>query len=541
VLGRSSRASGGAGVVAARDRHSIKALRSSINLFRRDPGSALARSVRLTRVGLRARLAVAVIIEADRAVVVRREGLPQEVWFARKRPPSEDLWRRTSEGSEPTAVEDLRESEPEHFESWAPLKALSYLGVALRTGEGVGIGAICAIDCRTRKWSKEDLALLEGIAESAAAEIELQRALHEKNLAARDESELHGVPDSDARFRQLLDANLVGIIFGDAGEVITGSNQTFLQMMGYSRGDLAAGKLRWQEITPPEYRELDQNAREDSLTRGASKPYEKEYLRKDGSRVPVLVAPALLDQRGQRWVSLVVDLTDVIQVRDEFLSIASHELKTPLTPLRLLLQSTLRTLRSQGEPPSRQSVAQKLDKAARQVDRITRLIDDLLVVSRITAGRLTLATEKVDLAEVAREVVERFRLESTVAGSSIQLRTAAAEGEWDRVRIEQIIASLLTNAIRYGAGRPIQLKVECRERTAILQIVDHGIGISAEATEHIFERFQRSSSPTAPHGLGLGLYLTHQIVRAHGGAIHVRSQPGAGSTFTVELPRFPAS
>jgi len=99
----------------------------------------------------------------------------------------------------------------------------------------------------------------------------------------------------------------------------------------------------------------------------------------------------------------------------------------------------------------------------------------------------------------------------------------------------------LTNAIRYGAGRPIQLKVECRERTAILQIVDHGIGISAEATEHIFERFQRSSSPTAPHGLGLGLYLTHQIVRAHGGAIHVRSQPGAGSTFTVELPRFPAS
>ena len=225
---------------------------------------------------------------------------------------------------------------------------------------------------------------------------------------------------------------------------------------------------------------------------------------------------------------------DAIRLRDEFLSIASHELRTPLTPLRLQLQSTLKCL-DKGE----NGVAElrpRLELALRQTVRIGILVTDLLEVSRITSGRLTLQREEMDLADSVRDVAERHEPEARNAGTTVQLQAEHVTGRWDRLRIEQVIANLLVNAIKYGGGLPVRLKVERADGAARLTVRDEGIGISTEDQERIFDRFERAVSVRSYGGMGLGLYIAQQIVDAHGGRIQVQSTRGKGSTFTVDLP-----
>jgi len=225
---------------------------------------------------------------------------------------------------------------------------------------------------------------------------------------------------------------------------------------------------------------------------------------------------------------------DAIRLRDEFLSIASHELRTPLTPLRLQLQSTLKCL-DKGETGVAE-LRPRLELALRQTVRIGILVTDLLEVSRITSGRLTLQREEMDLAESVRDVAERHEPEARNAGTTVQVQAEHVTGRWDRLRIEQVIANLLVNAIKYGGGRPVRLTVERADGAARLTVRDEGIGISTEDQERIFDRFERAVSVRSYGGMGLGLYITQQIVDAHGGRIQVQSTRGKGSTFTVDLP-----
>jgi PAS domain S-box-containing protein len=223
---------------------------------------------------------------------------------------------------------------------------------------------------------------------------------------------------------------------------------------------------------------------------------------------------------------------EAVRARDDFLSIASHELRTPLTPLRLQTQ-ILRRLLAHGETPPRDRLAASLDTLERQTERLGRLVSDLLDVSRITAGKLTLHREALDLAEVAREVVERY---GGISRSRIALQTQSAPGSWDRARLEQVATNLLANAIKYGEGKPIDVVVAPRDGVAVLAVRDRGIGIAAQDAERIFGRFERATSATSYGGLGLGLYIAQQIAAAHGGRISVESAPGQGATFTVALP-----
>ena len=154
-------------------------------------------------------------------------------------------------------------------------------------------------------------------------------------------------------------------------------------------------------------------------------------------------------------------------------------------------------------------------------------------VSRITAGKVTLHRERLDLADVAREVVERY---AGASRSRIELRTVSAPGSWDRTRLEQVVTNLLANAIKYGDGKPIDVIVEPRDGGAAFIVRDRGIGIAPQDADRIFGRFERAISATAYGGLGLGLYIARQIVVAHGGRISVESTPGEGATFTVVLP-----
>lgn len=224
-----------------------------------------------------------------------------------------------------------------------------------------------------------------------------------------------------------------------------------------------------------------------------------------------------------------------IRLRDDFLSIASHELRTPLTALQLQLQGMGHLL---GKPQGTdEKFKTKLQTATRQTLRIGSLIDDLMDVSRLSAGRLELHREPVNLAELAKEVVERHASQAQAAGCAVTLQAEPALGEWDRSRLEQVLTNLLTNAVKYGAARPVEVVVRPREASAEVVVRDHGVGIDAVDLERIFGRFERAASVRHYGGLGLGLYISKQIVDAHGGTIDVKSEPGKGSEFRVLLPR----
>lgn len=253
-----------------------------------------------------------------------------------------------------------------------------------------------------------------------------------------------------------------------------------------------------------------------------------------------MLATALDDARHQLQDALVT-VEGALQARDEFLSIASHELKTPLTGLLLQVQMFQRFARRLSGDPAIERISAMADTMERQVKRLSQLTYDLLDTSRITSGRLDLRIESVDLVELAQDVIERFGDEAVARGATIHLQVnGSVVGEWDRSRLDQVLTNLLSNAIKYGRGEPIQVMVTSDANHARLSVCDHGIGIDAADRERIFDRFERVRISGDPGGLGLGLYITRQIVDMHGGEIELDDTPGGGSTFTVELPLAPS-
>jgi PAS domain S-box-containing protein len=231
-----------------------------------------------------------------------------------------------------------------------------------------------------------------------------------------------------------------------------------------------------------------------------------------------------------------VDLRAALLVRDEFMSVASHELRTPLTALQLRLQSMQRVARGNAES---ERMSTGLEQVLRQVGRLTDLVNRLLDVSRIVAGRLELELEEVDLVELLREVTGGVADQAARAGCALHLHVEqdSVRGAWDRVRVGQVLTNLLSNAFKYGAGKPVDVTVSADERAAHIAVTDRGIGMSPDAVERVFGRFERAVPVTHYAGLGLGLYVVAQVVEAHGGGVRVDTKPGEGSTFHVELPR----
>ncbi|MDY7231587.1 sensor histidine kinase [Hyalangium rubrum] len=228
---------------------------------------------------------------------------------------------------------------------------------------------------------------------------------------------------------------------------------------------------------------------------------------------------------------------DAVRQRDEFLTVASHELKTPLTSLQLQLQLIARGLHA--EPPvsgSRQE--ERLERAQRQIQRLANLVDSLLDVSQVAERRLELSREPVDLARLVQDTVDMQRESFVQAGCDVLLKAEQPVwGEWDGSRLEQVLTHLLDNAAKYGSGQPVEVAVNAEGEQAVVTVSDRGIGIASEDLERIFSKFERAVPVRNYGGLGLGLYLTREIVRAHGGTVSVRSRRGEGATFEVRLPR----
>jgi signal transduction histidine kinase len=226
-----------------------------------------------------------------------------------------------------------------------------------------------------------------------------------------------------------------------------------------------------------------------------------------------------------------------LRVREEFMSIASHELKTPLTPLKLTLYSMERRL-AQGLPVDLSSVI----KSRRQVDRLAGLVNDLLDASRLELGRLSLQPAPLELGHLVAEVVDQFRL-AFERPFTLEVPRERLWVQGDRDRLEQVLVNLLENAHKYSpAGETISVEVEARAGEACIHVKDRGIGIPALDQQRLFQRFYRAGNASHRHfgGLGLGLFISHSIARMHGGSLSLASAEGQGSTFTLGLPRMPA-
>jgi two-component system, chemotaxis family, CheB/CheR fusion protein len=481
---------------------------------------------------------------------------------------------------------------------------------------------------------------------------------------------------SERRFRRMIDSNIIGISLGDLDGRILDANDALLRMVGYTREDLQAGTLRWDRITPPEYLALDNRAIAEARRVGAATPWEKEYIRRDGRRVPVLIGFALLDTVPGTTVAFVLDLSErkraeaererllaenrrqqalleaafaaspaglaviggpeptirfvnpayvalaphggsdlvggrlaevwpgaeqagvldlvrralrtgepstldryerryadgsirsfavkvvglgwqdepavlvalwettvleqaraaaeqAVRARDEFISVASHELKTPISALLAMAQLARRRLERARELDQAKAT-EFVDLVYRQADRLSRLGAQLLDTSRIKAGQLAVQPEPTDLVELVRGVV----------GATVQPRTIIVDApsrlvaEVDPLRLEQVVRNLIDNAIKYSPeGDPIDVTVgQPTGDSAVIAVRDHGIGVPPEHRAHIFEPFYRAHAEGRTSGLGLGLHISRQIVQQHGGQIEAEFPCDGGTRFVVSLP-----
>jgi signal transduction histidine kinase len=237
---------------------------------------------------------------------------------------------------------------------------------------------------------------------------------------------------------------------------------------------------------------------------------------------------------------LVRELQHGIRARDDFMSLAAHELKTPITPLALQTANLVREIDRSGATVEVQKIARRVASVHRSVSRLENLVNRILDVARLNVADVTLDLEEVDLAALTAEVAERYTAEARGAGCTIAVETTGpVRGSWDRLRVEQVLQNLLANAVKYGAGNDIEVEVSAAGEEALLVVRDHGIGIPPDAQERIFERFERVAPLKHYGGFGLGLWIVRRLVEAHGGHVAVHSRPGEGAEFTVALPIAP--
>jgi PAS domain S-box-containing protein len=395
------------------------------------------------------------------------------------------------------------------------------------------------------------------------AKVAIFVALYRKDLRLREQAEALRLAErrerehelaalrmaSDQRYRNLAEAIPDIVWTARRDGAITYFNRRWFEYTGQTLGD--AEGSGWMSAVHVDDAERCLKKWREGLATDEVFQLECRLRARDGVtfRWHLCRAVPELDGGGRvvGWLGTYTDLDDfkrardaaeqAVHARDEFLSIASHELRTPLTTLQLRLQSLANDVRAVSAQTIDTRIRDKVESALRQEQRLIGLVDSLLDVARITNGVVTLQREPVDLAEVARQVLERFAETAANAGVGLELHESGSlKGLWDRLRVEQILQNLISNAIRYAPNAPVEVTVQSRDDIAVVTVRDHGPGISAADSERIFGPYERAVSPRNYGGLGLGLYIARQNALSHGGTLRMTSDAGDGATFVVELP-----
>ena len=406
----------------------------------------------------------------------------------------------------------------------------------------------------------DQIAGLEGGAEIYLTEpvepIELTTVVR---VLLRLHSTERGLVQSEARWRSFVESNVIGVVICRLDRIVE-ANESFLRMIGYTQDELTNPGISWREITAPESLERSEAASLELRRRGNIAPFEKEYVRKDGTRVWALVGAATIAETDDRWMSFILDISDrkhaaveresayqrehaartqaeeATRLKDEFLANLSHELRTPMNAI-IGWTHLLKTGRL--DEAQRQRAMESIDRGARSQ---AKLIEDLLDVSRIVSGKLSLTLTPVDLPAVLNAALDSQRPAAQAKNVRLELSVSAPDCAvtGDVGRLQQVFLNILSNAVKFTpAGGRVSVTLECAPDCARVAIADTGEGIAAEFLPFVFDRFrQADGTSTRNHmGLGLGLAIVKHVVEMHGGAVLAESGGvGQGAKFTVTLP-----
>jgi PAS domain S-box-containing protein len=387
------------------------------------------------------------------------------------------------------------------------------------------------------------IAVLKLLASQAA--IALENARLYRDLAERE-----------AKIRRLVDANIIGIFIWDLQGRIIEANDTFLRMVGYDHEDLAAGRVRWTDLTPPQRLDSTAGALEEIDTTGAAQAYEKEYLRKDGSRVPVLIGSTAFDEARDEGVTFVLDLTERkraeaaarevqlelehanrVATMGQLSASIAHEINQPIGAAITYAQAGLSWLRA--KPPNLEEALQALDSIVESSVRAGEVIDRI----RALFKKAPIRNERLDINDGIREVIELTRGE--VVKNDVSVQTDLADSlpliHGDRVQLQQVVLNLIINAVEAmsGAGdgkRELLISTHgVAPQGVLVRVRDSGPGLAPATLEHIFDAFYT----TKPNGLGIGLPICRSIIEAHGGRLWANANVPHGAIFQFTVPAYP--
>ncbi|XYI02363.1 AAA family ATPase [Sorangium sp. So ce1128] len=391
-------------------------------------------------------------------------------------------------------------------------------------------------------FTPERVQVLELLASQAAISIENARLYAD-------------VRDSHARIRRLIESNIIGIFFWDLQGGITDANDAFLRMTGYSRDDLKSGALQWAAIAPLEYCESDARIVEEFKRTGSVTPFENEFIRKDGTRVPVLIGVTLFEQSQETGVAFVLDLSErkhaeaerearhaaevANRAKSAFLANMSHELRTPLNGILGYAQILER------DPALGERQIAGVNVIRQSGEHLLTLINDILDLAKIEAGRLELYLVDIPISRFVQTISELVGVKAMQKGLELVCDLAPELPSWiraDEMRLHQILLNLLSNAVKFTDHGRVTLRVRFAPPARLcFEVQDTGIGIAEDQLKTIFEPFKQGGDMRRRlAGTGLGLAISRQYVRLMGGEIAVESRPGQGSTFRFEVEAQPA-
>jgi PAS domain S-box-containing protein len=447
----------------------------------------------------------------------------------------------------PLIVADALQDEAWKSNPDIKLGMISYLGVPISWPDGEIFGTICVLDRKSNEYSDLYLRLLLQWRDVLQADL--------KSIATMQRE----IEQREAKIRRLFDANIIGIIIWNLEGQILDANSEFLRIVGYDQHDLLSGRVSWADMTPPEWRDRDTLAISELKSKGAVQAFEKEYIRKDGSRIPVLIGIASLDGAEGQGVAFVLDLTERKRAETEareserrfrnmqtelahanrlatlgqLTASITHEVKQPITAVLLNTQTAQRFLTRQQ--PDIEKAKKAIDRAVLNGMRITEVVDRTHALVRKESTR----KDSLEINEAISEVIGLTRGE--VAKNGVQVRTQLAEGlpviQGSRVQIQQVVLNLIINAVEAmgqmsNDRRELQISTEAEADRVIVAVRDTGPGLAEDAIERAFEAFYTTKST----GLGMGLSICRSIVEDHGGRLWATANVPKGAAFQFTVP-----